>query len=101
MRTLAGSVALAVLLVGRPLAAPDAADAEGEREAASAPPAAAAGAAAPVPRTMAAVGSDVVAAPPPASALAAAPPPPITLVLNADLGAQRLTVIENGKTKYT
>jgi hypothetical protein len=103
MRTLAGSVALAVLLVGRPLAAPDAADAEGEREAASAPPAAAAGAgaAAPVPRIMAAVGSDVVAAPPPASALAAPPPPPITLVLNADLGAQRLTVIENGKTKYT
>ena len=29
------------------------------------------------------------------------PPPPITLVLNTDLGAQRLTVIENGKAKYT
>jgi lipoprotein-anchoring transpeptidase ErfK/SrfK len=29
------------------------------------------------------------------------PPPPITLVLKADLGAQRLTVIENGKAKYT
>jgi hypothetical protein len=29
------------------------------------------------------------------------PPPPITLVLNADLGAQRLIVIENGKAKHT
>jgi hypothetical protein len=52
---------------------------------------------------MAGVGSDVIAAPPPASALAPPPPPPppITLVLNADLGAQRLTVVENGKSRYT
>lgn len=35
--------------------------------------------------------------PPPA----AAPPRPVTLVLNADLGAQRLTVIEDGKIKHT
>ncbi len=33
--------------------------------------------------------------PPPAP-----PPRPVTLVLNADLGSQRLTVIEDGKTKY-
>lgn len=29
------------------------------------------------------------------------PPPPITLVLNADLSTQRLTVLEDGKPKYT
>jgi hypothetical protein len=52
---------------------------------------------------MAGVGSDVIAAPPPVIELAPTPPPPppITLILNADLGAQRLTVVENGKTKYS
>jgi hypothetical protein len=51
---------------------------------------------------MAGVGSDVIAAPPPTVELAPPPRPPrITLVLNADLGAQRLTVVENGKTKYS
>jgi lipoprotein-anchoring transpeptidase ErfK/SrfK len=34
-------------------------------------------------------------------ALKLLPPPPVTLVLNADLGAQRLAVIENGVTKHT
>jgi lipoprotein-anchoring transpeptidase ErfK/SrfK len=59
---------------------------------------------APIARNAAAVGSDVVAAPPAVAELAPPPPPPpppITLVLNADLGAQRLTVIENGKARYT
>jgi lipoprotein-anchoring transpeptidase ErfK/SrfK len=31
----------------------------------------------------------------------AAPPRPVTLVLNADLGTQRLTMIEDGKVKHT
>jgi len=99
MRSLAGSVALAVLLVGRPLAAQEAA----EPPAAAAPAAPAGpGATAPAAGMMAAIGSDAVAAPPPAIALAAPPPPPpVTLVLNTDLGAQRLTVVENGKTRYT
>ncbi|MGE0852077.1 MAG: L,D-transpeptidase [Hyphomicrobiaceae bacterium] len=43
-------------------------------------------------------------APPAAAPVPAAdpapPPPPITLVLNTDLSTQRLTVIENGRTKY-
>ena len=52
-----------------------------------APPEVAPPAAAPVPA------ADPAPPPPP-------PPPPITLVLNTDLSAQRLIVIENGKTKY-
>jgi lipoprotein-anchoring transpeptidase ErfK/SrfK len=105
MRKLGLAMALAVVLVGRPVAAQDAA-----QEPAQAPtPAAAPDAAfpvkpaAPVVRTMAGVGSDVIAAPPPAIELAPPPPPPppITLVLNADLGAQRLTVVENGKARYS
>jgi len=94
------AVALAMGLIGRPLGAQDAAQ--------EPPPSPAAATAAvrpaqPVARTMAGIGSDVIAAPPPVIALAPArpPPPPITLVLNADLGAQRLTVLENGKTKFT
>ena len=98
MRKLGLALALAMGLIGHPLAAQDAA-----HEAAAAPAASAAvQPAAPVAPTMAGIGSDVIAAPPPAIELAPAPPPPppITLVLNADLGAQRLTVVENGKTKY-
>jgi len=105
MRKLRPAMALAVALVGRPLAAQDAPQ---EPVAAPTPaPAPVANAAlkpqAPVGRIMAGVGSDVIAAPPPTIELAPPPPPPppITLVLNADLGAQRLTVVENGKPKYT
>jgi lipoprotein-anchoring transpeptidase ErfK/SrfK len=102
MRKLAGSIALAVLALGRPLAAQEAAE----------PPAAATSqpalpvlsnagqASAPVPVPRAQVDSDMVAAPPPVIDPAPPPPPPITLVLNTDLGAQTLTVVENGKTKY-
>jgi lipoprotein-anchoring transpeptidase ErfK/SrfK len=52
---------------------------------------------------MPAVGGEAAAAPPPAigSSPTSPPPPPITLVLNTDLGAQRLTVIEHGKIKYS
>src|SRR3979409_2735198 len=78
MRILAGVATLAiVMLVGGPLAAEGAAQ---ELATIVAPPAVAAPVSAPEP--------------PP-------PPPPITLVLNTDLGAQRLTVVENGKAKYT
>jgi L,D-transpeptidase-like protein len=87
MRTLAGAATLAlVMLVGGPLAAEDA----GEELATvvAATPAAAEPASTSAP--------EVAAVPPPPP-----PPPPITLVLNTDLGAQRLTVIENGKAKFT
>src|SRR5215470_12113815 len=102
MRKLAGSIALAVLVLGRPLAAQEAAE---QPAAATAEPAAPvlsnsnlgptlgpASAPAPLPRSPAGVGGDAVAAPPPAidPAPPPPPPPPITLVLNADLGAQRL-----------
>src|SRR6476469_9117325 len=81
MSSFAGVATLAiVMMVGGPLAAVDAVEALAT---VLAPPAAVAPVAAPE-----------VAPPPP-------PPPPITLVLNTDLGAQRLTVIENGKAKYT
>jgi lipoprotein-anchoring transpeptidase ErfK/SrfK len=92
-------------LISRPLAAQDAAQELAAPPAPATAPAASAGVepAAPAVRTMAGVGSDVVAAPPPALELAPSPPPPppVTLVLNADLGAQRLTVVENGKTKFS
>jgi len=105
MRKLGLALALAMGLIGRPLAAPDAAQDPAAPPSRAAAPAATAAVrpAQPVARTMAGIGSDVIAAPPPVIALAPArpPPPPITLVLNADLGAQRLTVVENGKTKYT
>jgi hypothetical protein len=38
---------------------------------------------------------------PPLRLLPPSPPPPITLVLNADLGTQRLTVSEHGKIRFT
>ena len=104
MRILGLAVALAVGLVG-PLGAHEApqepaalpAPASAPTESATVQPAA------PVMGTTAGVGSDVIAAPPHTIELALPPPPPppITLVLNADLGGQRLTVVENGKTKYS
>jgi lipoprotein-anchoring transpeptidase ErfK/SrfK len=102
MRKLGLAAALAMGLIGRPLAAQDAAQELAAPPAPATTPAASA-AVEPAVRTMAGVGSDVVAAPPPGIELAPSPPPPppITLVLNADLGAQRLTVVENGKTKYS
>ena len=113
MRSLAGCVALAVMLAGSPLAAQDAAvqptaaaaaprAVDMPTQEAAAPPKTDT-AAEPAGKNIAAVGSDVVAAPPATVELAPPPPPPppITLVLNTDLGAQRLTVIENGKAKYT
>src|SRR5882724_11448003 len=117
MRSLAVSVALAAMLVGGPLAAQDAA--EQPTAAAAAAPAVDASAkeaaappkpeaqAEPAAKDAAAVGGDAVAAPPAAVPVAESapppppPPPPITLVLNTDLGSQRLTVVENGKAKYT
>jgi lipoprotein-anchoring transpeptidase ErfK/SrfK len=100
------------MLIGSPLAAQDATELPTiaaaapkavdttVKEAAAAPPT---DAEAPPAKTAAAVGSDVVAAPPAVVELAPPPPPPppITLVLNTDLAGQRLTVIENGKAKYT
>jgi hypothetical protein len=41
------------------------------------------------------------AVPSPLPGLKLLPPPPVTLVLNADLGAQRLAVIANGVTVHT
>jgi hypothetical protein len=104
MRSVARGLALGILLAGTPVAAEDA----GEHSLAIAPPSAT-GAAAGNPAAYslrshaAAIGSDIAAAPPAVRELAPVPPPPppITLVLNADLRAQRLTVIENGKTKYS
>jgi len=98
MRKLGLAAALAMGLIGRPLAAQDAT----QEPAAPPTPAEAPAASAAAQPTAPVVGSDEIAAPPPAIELAPAPPPPppITLVLNADLGAQRLTVVENGKTKY-
>jgi lipoprotein-anchoring transpeptidase ErfK/SrfK len=115
MRSLAGLVLLAVLLTVGPLAAEDITDPPAAATAAAAPQAVdmPAGEPQPAPKadalaqptanSLAAIGSDVVAAPTGVVELAPTPPPPppITLVLNADLRAQRLTVIENGKTRYT
>src|SRR5262249_40585989 len=80
MRSLAGvAVLLLAMLVGSPLKAEDAAEELAAIVAAPAP-----------------VTAPVAQVPPPPP-----PRPPITLVLNTDLGAQRLTVVENGKAKYT
>jgi lipoprotein-anchoring transpeptidase ErfK/SrfK len=111
MRGLAGSAVIAVLLVGSPLGAQE----SSERPVAAAPQAVEMPTKEPAPQSPAdrqtppaareviAVGSDTVAAPPVVIELAPPPPPPppITLVLNTDLRAQRVTVIENGKAKYT
>jgi len=79
MKSLAGCVALAILLIGGPAAAEDG----GEQPVLVTP-----GAGQPA--------AEQAAAPTPPP-----PPPPITLVLKADLGTQRLTVLENGKAKHT
>ena len=98
MRSLAGSAAFAVLLVCSPLSAQEAA------EQPAAPATQTVDAPVQATKEAAAAASDAVATPPAAPELTPAspppPPPPITLVLNTDLGAQRLTVIENGKAKY-
>jgi lipoprotein-anchoring transpeptidase ErfK/SrfK len=120
MKRFAGCVALAILLIG-PAAAEDAVEpraapvAERPAAAASGQEAATASAGtskdAQPPAEEDAAPSAVGAAPaadagspaPTAASVAdptPPPPPPITLVLNTDLRAQRLTVIENGKTKY-
>jgi L,D-transpeptidase-like protein len=108
MRRLVGCVALAMILATGPVAAEDA----GEQAAA-----AAAALSATVRLSQAAVAPAPAAATAPAPALAGPvalnalplleqlpppppPPPPITLLLKADLGSQRLTVIENGKERH-
>jgi hypothetical protein len=119
MRSLAGCVALAVLLAGSPLAAEDAAEhlaaiaaaavasAPSEKDIATATPSKSEAEAAPGAKDVAGAppadeASEIEAIALPALALLPpSPPPPITLVLKADLGAQRLTVIEHGKAKYT
>lgn len=110
MRSLAGCVALAVMLAGGPLAAEEdlaAAVAElsitGPVKIEIAPPITI-----PEPKLQAATAADPAA--PARSALdpmawplqeqLPPPPPPITLVLKADLRAQRVTVIENGREKH-
>ena len=107
MRSLAGGVVLAAMLAASPLAAQDATEHSAAVPSAqdSLPREAAAPLGtdqAPFGRHAVAVGSDAVAAPPAVPELAPppAPPPPITLVLNTDLRAQRLTVIENGRAKF-
>ena len=113
MRSLAGCVGLALLLAAGPLVAQEASDkappaaAEAPVGAAPAPASATvapnAGDSAQAPKDAAAAEPTPASTPEPAAAPAPPappPPPPITLVLNTDLGAQRLTVIENGKAKY-
>jgi L,D-transpeptidase-like protein len=104
MRRLAGCVSLALLLVPGPVAAEDAMEQLG---AVLHAPAVAASAHASADLLQEA--SAPVAPPAPAAEVALAtaaegaptlPRVPITLVLNADLRAQRVTVTENGKTKY-
>jgi hypothetical protein len=91
MRRLAGCVALAGLLVCSPALAEDAMEGLAALTASPSPSAAVTLSSA----TLALeAGHAAITAPPP-------PPPPTTLLLRADLGAQRLTVLENGKAKYT
>ena len=113
MRSLAGVITFSVMLIGTSVSAQEA-TLEQSGVAASAPRSveAARGATS---GSVASAETDVhvkADGPPPANAnsepavaappsVAAPPPPPITLVLNADLGAQRLTVVENGKSKYS
>lgn len=122
MKRFAGCVALAILLIGGSAAAQEAVDpravpaAEKPRATASGQEAATASAgtskdAQPPAKEDAAANAagatpaSETGSPAPATAPIADPtpppsPPPITLVLNTDLRTQRLTVIENGKTKY-
>jgi lipoprotein-anchoring transpeptidase ErfK/SrfK len=115
MKAFASGTALALFLLCAPLAAEEAADpppsaatanpatapaVETAREpqaaaAETAPPSPAA--APPVEGAPAAPATAPVVDPAPP---APPPPPPITLVLDTNLGTQRLTVIENGKTRY-
>ena len=84
MRRLAGCVALAMMLGCSPLAAEQGPIAE------------------PGPSKAATSGTLELSALPLQEQLPPSPPPPppTTLVLNTDLAAQRLTVIENGKVKH-
>ena len=86
MRRLVGCVALAMILATGPVAAEDA----GEQAAAATTPAPAL--AGPVALNALPLLEQLPPPPP--------PPPPITLLLKADLGFQRLTVIENGKERH-
>src|SRR5690349_11294007 len=102
MRSLAGCLALGLLLAVSPALAEDAGEQSTASTGAALSPSAAnaGGPSAPPMRSLtAAIGSDMAAAPPAVRELKPLPPPPppITLVLNTDLRAQRLTVVENGK----
>jgi hypothetical protein len=89
MRRLAGSVALAIMLGCGPLAAEEEPVATRAGEPAA-------------PGKATSSGALELSALPLLEQLPPSPPlpPPITLVLNTDLAAQRLTVIENGKVKH-
>lgn len=100
-RLSAGCAALALLFTCAPLAAEEGSEQVARAGLASLTSAAGAEGAAPVATPVS------LAEPPGAIALGSSlarwepPAPPITLVLQADLGAQRLTVIENGKPVAT
>jgi L,D-transpeptidase-like protein len=90
MRSRVVWLAIWALLTGGPLAAEEVPTAEGRLPAAQTP-------SAPIPSSpveLAALPLLEQLPPPPPQ------PPPITLVLKADLGAQRITVIENGKERH-
>jgi lipoprotein-anchoring transpeptidase ErfK/SrfK len=95
MRSLPGCAALAILLAAAPVAAQEAHEKAIATDTqavvlASTEPAADTGRIGALP-VAAAVAAELAVAP---------PPPPITLMLKADLGAQRLTVVENGHVKH-
>lgn len=94
MRSLAGCGALVLMLACSPVAAEDAGEAQA---AVQAQPVAAATEGLPPPSGAPAALAGAVT---PGSVLPA-PPLPITLLLQADLRSQRLTVTENGKVKFT
>jgi lipoprotein-anchoring transpeptidase ErfK/SrfK len=120
MKHFAGRVALAILLTSGPAVAEDAVEQAAspdtgrpaatiaEQEGATAPASPSKDAQSPDKDGAAANMPPATERDSPASAVAPVadptppppPPPPITLVLNTDLGAQRLSVIESGKTKY-
>ena len=91
MRRLAGCVALAMMLGSSPLAAEQGPVAPEATKAAEPGPGKAASSGA-LELTALPLQEQLPPSPP--------PPPPITLVLNTDLAAQRLTVIESGKVKH-